>query len=96
MFDEGLDSAVDDRLKLNSNSPDLSQWKTMVNLKENASDTVKIAILGKYFGLPDSYLSVVESLKHSCLQNNVKLDLHWIDADNFELSSLDELSLIHI
>ncbi|MFL2696387.1 MAG: CTP synthase [Candidatus Actinomarina sp.] len=91
MFDEGLDSAVDDRLKLNSNSPDLSQWKTMVNLKENASDTVKIAILGKYFGLPDSYLSVVESLKHSCLQNNVKLDLHWIDADNFELSSLDEI-----
>ena len=91
MFDEGLDSAVDDRLKLNSNSPDLSQWKTMVNLKENAIDTVKIAILGKYFGLPDSYLSVVESLKHSCLQNNVKLDLHWIDADNFELSSLDEI-----
>ena len=91
MFDEGLDSAVDDRLKLNSNSPDLSKWKTMVNLKENASDTVKIAILGKYFGLPDSYLSVVESLKHSCLQNNVKLDLHWIDADNFELSSLDEI-----
>ena len=91
MFDEGLDSAVDDRLKLNSNSPDLSQWKTMVNLKENASDTVKIAILGKYFGLPDSYLSVVESLKHSCLQNNVKLDLYWIDADNFELSSLDEI-----
>ena len=91
MFDEGLDSAVDDRLKLNSNSPDLSQWKTMVNLKENAGDTVKIAILGKYFGLPDSYLSVVESLKHSCLQNNVKLDLHWIDADNFELSSLDEI-----
>ena len=91
MFDEGLDSAVDDRLKLNSNSPDLSQWKTMVNLKENASDTVKIAILGKYFGLPDSYLSVVESLKHSCLQNNVKLDLHWIDADNFELSALDEI-----
>ena len=91
MFDEGLDNAVDDRLKLNSNSPDLSQWKTMVNLKENASDTVKIAILGKYFGLPDSYLSVVESLKHSCLQNNVKLDLHWIDADNFELSSLDEI-----
>ena len=88
MFDEGLDNAVNDRLKLNSNSQDLSQWKTMVDLKQNAINTVKIAILGKYFGLPDSYLSVVESLKHSCLQNNVKLDLHWIDADNFELDSL--------
>ncbi len=91
MFDEGLDNAVNDRLKLNSNSQDLSQWKTMVNLKQNAINTVKIAILGKYFGLPDSYLSVVESLKHSCLHNNVKLDLHWIDADNFELDSLAEM-----
>ncbi len=91
MFDEGLDNAVNDRLKLNSNSQDLSQWKTMVDLKLNAKNTVKIAILGKYFGLPDSYLSVVESLKHSCLQNNVILDLHWIDADNFELDSLAEM-----
>ena len=91
MFDEGLDNAVNDRLKLNSNSQDLSQWKTMVDLKQNATNTVKIAILGKYFGLPDSYLSVVESLKHSCLQNNVKLDLHWIDADNFELDSLADM-----
>ena len=91
MFDEGLDNAVNDRLKLNSNSQDLSQWKTMVDLKQNAKNTVKIAILGKYFGLPDSYLSVVESLKHSCLQNNVKLDLHWIDADNFELDSLADM-----
>ena len=91
MFDEGLDNAVNDRLKLNSNSQDLSQWKTMVDLKQNAINTVKIAILGKYFGLPDSYLSVVESLKHSCLQNNVKLDLHWIDADNFELDSLADI-----
>ena len=91
MFDEGLDNAVNDRLKLNSNSQDLSQWKTMVDLKQNAINTVKIAILGKYFGLPDSYLSVVESLKHSCLHNNVKLDLHWIDADNFELDLLADM-----
>ena len=91
MFDEGLDNAVNDRLKLNSNSQDLSQWKSMVDLKQNAINTVKIAILGKYFGLPDSYLSVVESLKHSCLQSNVKLDLHWIDADNFELDSLADI-----
>ena len=91
MFDEGLDNAVNDRLKLNSNPQDLSQWKTMVDLKQNAINTVKIAILGKYFGLPDSYLSVVESLKHSCLHNNVKLDLHWIDADNFELDFLADM-----
>ena len=50
-----------------------------------------MCIRDRYFGLPDSYLSVVESLKHSCLHNNVKLDLHWIDADNFELDLLAEM-----
>ena len=52
--------------------PSLEEWKTMVNLKLEANESVKIAILGKYFGLPDSYLSVVESLNHACLQNKVK------------------------
>ena len=91
MRDEGLDKSVDERLNLQTNEPSLEEWKTMVNLKLEANETVKIAILGKYFGLPDSYLSVVESLNHACLQNKVKLDLHWIDADNFELDSLADM-----
>ena len=91
MCDEGLDKAVDERLNLQTNEPSLEEWKTMVNLKLEANETVKIAILGKYFGLPDSYLSVVESLNHACLQNKVKLDLHWIDADNFEIENLQDM-----
>ena len=91
MCDEGLDKAVDERLNLQTNEPSLEEWKTMVNLKLEATKSVKIAILGKYFGLPDSYLSVVESLNHACLQNKVKLDLHWIDADNFEIENLQNM-----
>ena len=91
MCDEGLDKSVDERLNLQTNEPSLEEWKTMVNLKLEANETVKIAILGKYFGLPDSYLSVVESLNHACLQNKVKLDLHWIDADNFEVENLQDM-----
>ena len=92
MLDEGLDSAVDKRLNLNTPEPDLTKWKSMMSLKEGVTRNVNIAILGKYFGLPDSYMSVVEALKHACLQNKVILNLHWLDADNFdieELSSLD-------
>ena len=88
---EGLEQAGDERLNLQTNEPSLEEWKTMVNLKLEANETVKIAILGKYFGLPDSYLSVVESLNHACLQNKVKLDLHWIDADNFEIENLQDM-----
>ena len=92
MYEEGLDAAVDKRLALNSDSPDLSRWNEMLSLKNGVNKNVKIAILGKYFGLPDSYMSVVEALKHSCLQNKVNLDLVWIDADNFEIEDLKKLN----
>ena len=92
MFEEGLDSSVNTRLSLNSNEPNLTQWKQMLSLKEGVQKNIKIAILGKYFGLPDSYMSVVEALKHACLQNKVNLDLVWIDADNFELDDLKKLN----
>ena len=49
---------------------------------------MRIGILGKYFGLPDSYMSVVEALRHSCLQQKLSLDLVWLDADNYELEEL--------
>ena len=92
MYEEGLDAAVDKRLALNSDSPDLSRWNEMLSLKKGVNKNVKIAILGKYFGLPDSYMSVVEALKHSCLQNKVNLDLVWIDADNYEIEDLKNLN----
>ena len=88
MFDEGLDRAVDKRLNLETNDPDLDKWKNMLKLKDGVSKTVEIAILGKYFGLPDSYLSVVESLNHASLHNKVKLNLHWVDSDNFNVEEL--------
>ena len=69
MLEEGLDTAVDKRLSLNSSKPNLDSWRSMMSLKDGVTKKVEIAILGKYFGLPDSYMSVVESLKHACLQN---------------------------
>ena len=92
MFEEGLDSSVNTRLMLNSSSPDFTQWKQMLSLKDGVQKNIKIAILGKYFGLPDSYMSVVEALKHACLHNKVSLDLVWIDADNFDLDELKKLN----
>jgi CTP synthase len=91
MHSEGLDAAVDKRLNLDTIEPELQDWKNMLDLKKEATKDVEIAILGKYFGLPDSYMSVVESLKHACLQNKVNLNLHWIDADNYDTEDLSNL-----
>lgn len=92
MHSEGLDNAVNKRLNLNTENPDLQDWKSMLSLKSEATKEVKIAILGKYFGLPDSYMSVVESLKHACLQNKVNLNLQWIDADSYETEDIANLN----
>ena len=91
MHSEGLDAAVDKRLNLDTTEPELQDWKNMLDLKKEATKDVEIAILGKYFGLPDSYMSVVEYLKHACLQNKVNLNLHWIDADNYDNEDLSNL-----
>jgi CTP synthase len=91
MHSEGLDVAVNKRLNLNTEEPELNEWKNMLSLKKESSKDVKVAILGKYFGLPDSYMSVVESLKHACLQNKVNLDLQWIDADNYDAEDISNL-----
>ena len=89
MFEEGLDASVNKRLNLDTKEPDLTEWKNMLQLKDGVNSTVNIAILGKYFGLPDSYLSVVESLNHACLHNKVKLNLHWEDSDNYNIDDLN-------
>ena len=92
MFEEGLDEAVDKRLNLQTSPPDLSKWKSMMDLKKDKKKNIRIGILGKYFGLPDSYMSVVEALRHSCLQQKLGLDLVWLDADNYELEELSSLN----
>jgi len=90
MYEEGLDKSVDKRLNLSTDNPDLDNWKNMLKLKQGVNKSVEIAILGKYFGLPDSYLSVVESLKHASLHNKVKLNLYWEDSDNFNVEDLNK------
>ena len=92
MFEEGLDEAVDKRLNLQTSPPDLSKWKSMMDLKKDIKKNIRIGILGKYFGLPDSYMSVVEALRHSCLQQKLNLDLVWLDADNYDLEELSSLN----
>ena len=56
-----------------------------------ANSKVKIGMLGKYNGLPDSYLSVIEALRHACIHNHVALDIKWIDSDNFTTEEFEDL-----
>jgi CTP synthase len=80
----GLDDVVCRILQLETDRPDLGEWEAMVERAARATETVTVGLVGKYVDLPDAYLSVVESLRHGALENDVKLDLRWIPSDDMD------------
>jgi CTP synthase len=68
---------------------DMAPWKNLVRRIKNAKNEIKIAVVGKYFGtgnyeLADSYISVIEALKHGAWANGVQAKLSWVDAQQIE------------
>ncbi len=89
LHEEGIDSLVVKRLSLKTKELDLSTWVRVIKKLKEPEDTVTIAIVGKYVGLKDSYKSLIESLIHGGIANNVKVDIHWVDAEDIEKSGAD-------
>src|SRR5687768_7629331 len=82
--EQGLDERVMHRLGLlGRKSPDLSAWRAMVRRIVDPSDRVKIAVIGKYTELIDSYKSVQEALIHGGIGNDVAVDISWLASDMF-------------
>jgi CTP synthase len=79
---EGLADKVCDRLQLSCGVPDLSEWEKIVDIERNLTDSVNIALVGKYVQLRDAYLSVAEALKHAGLANNLSVNIDWINSED--------------
>lgn len=77
----GLARVACKRLGLTDCSPDLGDWREMVRRAKNARSHVKIAMVGKYMGLHDAYLSVAEALTHGGIENDVTVDIDWVDSE---------------
>ena len=78
---EGLADAVVRRLGLICHMPDLTEWATMVHRAKNPAGVVEIALVGKYVALHDAYLSVAEALTHGGIENQVKVNIRWVDSE---------------
>ncbi|MCQ2560529.1 MAG: CTP synthase [Clostridia bacterium] len=78
---EGLANVVVKRLGLKCGEPDLAAWNAMVQRAKNCTEEVTIAMVGKYMALHDSYLSVAEALTHGGIENDVKVNILWIDSE---------------
>jgi CTP synthase len=81
---EGLCRQVLETLDLADHPSDMSRWGELVTKLRNPGPAVKVALVGKYVQLNDAYLSVVEALRHACLDRDASLDLHWVCAEQIE------------
>lgn len=86
---EGLDNVAVKKLGLECGEPDLADWNEMLEAIRNPVRTVKIAMVGKYVELHDSYISVNEALKHGGIETRSAVDIHWIDSETLEPEDTD-------
>ena len=79
---EGLAQVVCEKLHLENKEPKNENWEKMINdIKNLDHKNVNIAIVGKYVQLEDSYISVIESLKHGGFANNTKVNIELVDCE---------------
>lgn len=84
-----LSARILSKFNLPATRPDSHEWNAMVARMNAAQKIVKIAIVGKYFGtgdfiLSDSYVSVIEAVKHAATAAQVKAEVVWLDAEAYE------------
>jgi CTP synthase len=85
---EGLDTQIAERLNIWSRQPELGAWhKTVERFKKPPNGSVRIAVVGKYVHLKDSYKSLHEALVHGGLANGVSVQLEYIDSEQIERGS---------
>ena len=88
--EENLGNRILSKFKMRSRGrKDLSHWVALVKTIKGANGAVKIGVVGKYFEtgdfvLSDSYLSVIEAIKHAAWFHNRKPDIIWLNSDHYE------------
>jgi len=84
-----LGHVILEKINLRTRKKNFRDWRRLVQRIKNAEKVVHIGIVGKYFGsgkfiLADSYISVIEAIKHAAAYWRVKPEILWIDAEKFE------------
>lgn len=86
---EGLDAIILKRLNLPSRKTSLARWRSLIRKIENPRDEVDIAVVGKYAGLQDSYLSLKQALDHGGIAHGLRVKISWVEAEDLEKRGLE-------
>jgi len=84
---EGLDAYVVRRLGLSFKDVDWTLWGDLLDRVHFPSETVRIALVGKYIDLPDAYLSVTEALRAGGFGNRAKVEIVWVASDTCQTAA---------
>lgn len=82
MEKEGLAKQVLERLNVENSVPNLTAWQEMVQRVKQPTKSLKVALAGKYTGLSDAYLSVIEALKHAGASVGASIEIRWINSED--------------
>jgi CTP synthase len=88
---QNLDQLVCDHFKLSCPPADMKDWKDLIDRIRNIKQSVTIGLVGKYTSLQDAYLSVIEALKHAGHENNVAIEMKFIDATEYADKPIDDV-----
>ena len=88
---EGLGEAMVERLGLRVPPPDLGEWHEIVDRIRHPASTVRIALVGKYMGVEDSYVSIVEALRHGGIAHRARVEIVKVDSEELERLTQEEV-----
>ncbi|MFW2045822.1 MULTISPECIES: CTP synthase [Acinetobacter] len=91
-YEQNVDDLICERFGYdNLPEADLSDWDNVVEALLNPEYTVRVAMVGKYVELPDAYKSVNEALLHAGIQNRVKVQIDYVNAEELESQDVNEV-----
>ncbi|MFZ9346368.1 MAG: CTP synthase [Burkholderiaceae bacterium] len=91
LSEQGLDALICDALNLTTPPTDLRVWDDLVDRLEHPQMTVRIAMVGKYVDLTESYKSLTEALIHAGMHTRSKVAIEYIDSESLEKSGTGAL-----
>ncbi len=84
LSDEGLDQIIVDKLGLDVQPADLSDWKQVIDNQLNPEHEIKLKMVGKYMDLHDAYKSLNEALEHAGIHTRTRVNVEFIDSEDIE------------
>jgi CTP synthase len=92
LHEQGLDGLICDKLRLNTPPANLSRWDDLVHAVEHPAAEIRIAMVGKYVDLSDSYKSLNEAIRHAGMKNHARVIIEYVDSETLTTDNVSQLA----